>query len=115
MTGDNKNDPDVPEDPGFTHIDDWLESMSIRSFRISDKDRHAVLMLDYFRRPAHWQLTLEPFFRDKKLFTTYKGDRYRVTGASRLGDIFLTKNFDQKDGYEIRVAIDDCSELSDKP
>lgn len=30
------------------------------------------------------------FFEGKKLFCTWHGERWRVTGASRLGDVWLT-------------------------
>lgn len=44
-----------------------------------------------------------------RLFCTYKDERYRVTGASRMGDIWLVKNFEQDSGYDHRVGFAGCS------
>jgi len=32
-----------------------------------------------------------------------------VTGASRLGDVWLSKDFAREDGYEARVSVAACS------
>ena len=55
------------------------------------------------------------FMKDHKLFCTYKGKRYRVTGASRLGDIWLAKDFNEDTSYDERGDIRKCTEWGDKP
>jgi len=50
--------------------------------------------------------------KDIKLFCTYQGTRWRVTGASRLGDVWLTKNIDKDTGYDERVNVSDITEWS---
>src|SRR5690606_35641309 len=49
-----------------------------------------------------------------KLFCTFEGRRWRVVGASRMGDVWLTEDFDSEQ-YTRRVNLDDCSEWSDAP
>ena len=44
-----------------------------------------------------------------KLFCFYNGERYRVTGASRMGDIWLTKDMNKDIGYDARVLLEECS------
>lgn len=50
---------------------------------------------------------------DYKLFCMYKGERYRCTGASRMGDVWLHSDFSQDTGYEHRVDVEECSDWSD--
>jgi hypothetical protein len=50
-----------------------------------------------------------------KLFCTYKDERYRVTGASRMGDIWLAKDFNRDVGYDLRVDLDECSGWTPTP
>lgn len=92
------------------HIDDWLDKATL--------DPHlsyAKFVLEYFRRPA-WQLVaFKPYMGQHKLYCTYKGKRYRCTGASRRGDVWLALNFSTDAGYDERVDVTECSEWSDKP
>jgi hypothetical protein len=71
--------------------------------------RFALLL---FRLPAIHRIAFADLIRNYTLFCTYKDARYRVTGASRLGDIWLTPNFTQEVGYKLRVDIRYCSEFS---
>ena len=48
-----------------------------------------------------------------KLFCTYKNRRYRVTGCSTMGDIWLAEDFNRTSGYDLRVDLTECSEWSD--
>ncbi len=70
--------------------------------------RFALLL---FRLPAVHRIAFADLIRQYTLFCTYKGVRYRVTGASRMGDIWLTPDFTQETGYKLRVAISECSEF----
>lgn len=88
-----------------THVDDWVES---------NYGKHVYPRWFFFLRrlAAALQADWAPYLNQYKLFCTYNDKRYRVTGASRFGDIWLTSNFKQEHGYELRVALDDCSEWS---
>lgn len=84
------------------HIDDFIDD-----FR---QDAYTRWMFLHFRLPADQQAAFRPFIQDRKLFCTYEGKRYRVTGASRLGDVWLTTDFKRDHGYDMRVLVSDCSE-----
>lgn len=81
------------------HVDDFIED--------SSSDKYAARWFDLFRRPALVKLR-EP--NDAKLFATFQGKRYRVTGCSRLGDVWLHSDPDADTSYERRVDVDECSE-----
>jgi hypothetical protein len=89
-----------------THVDDFIDDHR--------KPAYARWILLHFRLPAHGHGFIE-FLEGKKLFCTYEGKRYRVTGASRLGDIHIASDFDREAGYDERVAVDDCSEWGAAP
>lgn len=72
-------------------------------------DPYARWVLTYFRFPAEKQMHFAPFMKEHKLFCTYDCKRWRVTGASRLGDVWLAKDFDRDTGYDERICVDDCS------
>ena len=90
------------------HIDDWLDTPAT-----DDAEKWAKEFLEHCRRPAidkdHAWLAANP------LFCTYKGERWRVLGASRLGDVWLTKHFERVNGYDIRPDVDECSEWAKTP
>jgi hypothetical protein len=86
----------------MSHVDEFIYD----SF---GKDAYARWVLLYFRLPAHLKGDFYEFMKDNKLFCTYEGRRYRVTGASRLGDIWLTSNPEREMGYELRVDVSGCS------
>jgi hypothetical protein len=93
---------------GFTgtHIDDWVDNPR--------NDDYARWMFLHFRLPAIHQILARKFIKSR-LFCTYARKRYRVTGASRLGDVWLTSSFHRSQGYEMRVAVDSCSEWGPEP
>ena len=86
----------------MTHVDDFIWN-NVKA------DPYVQMVLMYFRLPALQQMRWEPWLGQYKLFCIYQGEQYRVTGASRMGDIWLAKNPDQSVGYDLRVSIDDCS------
>ena len=45
-----------------------------------------------------------------KLFCTHSGTRYRCTGASRMGDVWLAKDVKRDTGYDLRVDVTECSD-----
>jgi len=89
------------------HVDTFIDDPS--------SDAYAMWVLDYFRHSAIFLGKTWSFMKYHLLFCTWKGKRYRVTGASRLGDVWLTTDFAREVGYEERVDVDDCSAWSPSP
>ena len=89
-----------------THVYDWLDQHLANP--PSDPNlAYAVSWLDEFTRPA--VIKNLRWLRENKLFVQYKEKLYRCTGASRLGDVWLTEDFEQESGYSLRVNVDDLS------
>lgn len=81
------------------HVDDFIDDPSSNSY--------AASWFKAFRRTA-WDKLKQPDTR--KLFATWKGKRYLVTGCSRLGDVWLHSNLNyDEDSYEKRVDVAECS------
>ena len=101
------------------HADEWFFDKIDLSY--DDQPYHtgnvnyAKWMFQHFRRPAIHKMAFDEFMKDRKLFCTFEGNRFRVTGASRLGDVWLATDFNQETGYNKRVDLKQCSEWSDKP
>jgi len=89
------------------HVDEFIDDHK--------QDAYARWVLLHFRHPAEMQLAFGPFMKERKLFCTFESKRYRVTGASRFGDVWLTSDFELEWGYEHRVAILECLEWGDSP
>lgn len=71
------------------HVDEWLDTGAV-SDTIHDKSlAYTHFMLSYFREPAWMKGIHAPFYEGRKLFVDYEGATWEVTGASRLGDIWL--------------------------
>jgi hypothetical protein len=87
----------------MTHIDDWLDEPAENEGEVLAKE-----WLEHFRRPAIYQD--RKWLGERPLFCTYKGKRYRCIGASRLGDVWLTANFEKENGYDLRIDVADCSD-----
>jgi hypothetical protein len=83
------------------HIDDFIIN--------PNTDDYAAWMFNYFRMPAISKIRFEKFMKDSKLFCTYAGKRYRVTGASRMGDVWLATDFKRDTGYDLRVDVEECT------
>jgi len=86
------------------HVDDFIDDP------LSDK--YASSWFESFRRPAASKLRKPD---PRKLFATYQGKRYRVTGCSRLGDVWLHEDQGEDTRYQRRVTVDACSEWSASP
>jgi hypothetical protein len=91
------------------HVDDWLDTPSYSS---DELECYAKFVLEYKRMPAFKQSMYAKIMKNFKLFCIHEGIKYRVTGASRIGDIWLNLNFDEDFGYSLRVNVDDCSNWS---
>lgn len=96
----------------MTHIDEWLDS----SNRVLDQgELYAAFVLDHMRMPG-WKITAyQPYTQQFKLFCTFEGERWRVVGASRMGDVWLSRDFAREAGYEMRVDVDLCSNWGNSP
>jgi len=96
------------------HVDDFVHYGTSISGR-SEMEDYARWLLLHWRLPAITKLAFHKFMSTHELFCLYEDKCYRVTGASRLGDIWLTDDFEHETGYKKRVMVDDCSEWSKTP
>lgn len=94
------------EQTHFTHVDEFIDDYRA--------DAYARWVLMHFRLPAHGH-AFEKFMAGNRLFCTYEGKRYRVTVASRLGDIGIHSDFAKDHGYTERVSVDQCSAWGAEP
>lgn len=92
---------------GTMHVDDFINRFG--------SDAYAAWVLHHFRLPAILKAKFHPLVGAHKLFATYEGKRYRVIGASRMGDVWLTKDFTRENGYDKRVDVAACSAWSASP
>lgn len=67
------------------------------------------------RLPAVQQAEFHEWISRYRLYCDYEGKRYRVTGCSRLGDVWLSSDFKIESGYDLRVEVERCSKWSENP
>jgi len=94
--------------PLEVHVDDFI-------YQGPREEKYARWVLLHMRLPAVNQIDFHTFMKDHKLFCSYKGTRYRVTGASRMGDVWLAKDFAREHGYDKRVDLAACSGWAPEP
>lgn len=80
--------------------------------RILDYARWVMHQYDV---PATMSFDFEQFRKKLKLFVTYNGERYRYTGHSRLGDVWISKDFKRSEGYDLRVPFLALTNFSKTP
>lgn len=85
-------------------VDDWLDKPTLHD----DNEIYAKFVIDYFRLPAWKKIAYKKWMGQYKLFCIYEDKKYRVTGASRFGDIFLNADFNAESGYQLRVHVNEC-------
>ena len=97
------------------HIDDWCFLHTYES----DLDYHKTLIkvkhwFREFRRPA--VMLDREYLESKRLSCDFEGERWYCIGASRMGDVWLTKDADRTHGYDRRVMRTDCTnwEIEDR-
>lgn len=95
------------------HIDDWLDTPTFPSE--DNGEIYAKFVLDYKRLPAWKQNAYAEWMSQFNLYCTYEGKRYKCSGASRLGDVWLTADFTKELGYDLRVDVMGITAWSDKP
>lgn len=92
----------------FTHVDVFID-------RHLGADCYARFVLDFFRKPAALRSDFAPFMKSHRLFCTYKGIRYRVTGASTLGWLRLSPDVNEEWRYELTATVDDVTDFGAAP
>lgn len=90
-------------------IDAWLDRPTMNA---SPGEVYARWWLEHARMPAWKQVIYKPVMAQHKLFCTWKGKRWRVTGASSMGDVWLVAHFGCETGYDQRVIVTECSDWS---
>lgn len=104
--------------PEKTHVDDFVTfglNSNATPFRTSEGEKYARFFFMLHRLHAMMQVDFRKWIEPHQLYCTYRGDRYRVTGASRMGDIWLAKDFSQDRGYDHRVMVDDVTDWGSTP
>jgi len=93
------------------HVDDFIDDPTT--------DVYASWVLNYFRLPAILKVKFKAMMGEHRLYCSVAGnaraDRFRVTGASRIGDVFVVQDFEQETGYDHRVSVNDCMGWSRTP
>lgn len=89
------------------HVDEFIDD--------TDTDDYVSFVLNWFRAPAIHHARYSNWMSLFKLFCTYEGKRYRVTGASRLGDVWLATNHARNSGYDLRVDVESVTLWSPTP
>ena len=90
------------------HVDNFIWAIEPSA---DEGTRYARWMLMHMRLPAVQQMQWADFIgKYRKLFTTHDGKRYRVTGASHLGDVWLSRDHKRDCGYDLRVSVAECSQ-----
>lgn len=96
----------TPKLQGNVHIDTFLDAMPVMDFKgVGLYYAHWLFM--HGRLPAYLKSVYKPFIREHRLFVDYEGKTYLVTGASRMGDIYLATDFNRGfgNGYDQRVTL----------
>lgn len=98
-----------------THVDDWLDLPPI-----DEPERLAKEWLERFmsgipdglsvEEMSAWMQEKSMWLAARPLFCTYRGEVYRVAGASRLGDVWLNRDPNKNWGHDLRVDVTECSE-----
>lgn len=88
----------------YEAIDQFLDDVTVCMDHPELAYVHFVL--SHARKSAVERMVHDRFMKRFKLFVDFNGKTWRVTGASRLGDIWLTPDFEQEVGYQLRVDPD---------
>lgn len=83
------------------HVDEFIQGPG---------NAYARLWFRIFRRPEVDKA--DRIHEEFKLFATYENERFRVTGCSRLGDVWLNSDLDANFGYTLRVNVADLKNFS---
>jgi hypothetical protein len=89
----------------MTHVDTFIDDFMPCPTDVA----YAKWFLFLYRLSAVYKQMWAPQIKQYKLFADYKGKQYRVTGCSRMGDVWLSSDFTREIGYELRVVVDELS------
>lgn len=98
--------------PVRIHVDDWVQ---IAAMSRDQGEQYASFVLHHSRLNAAMALCYQKFLGPLPLFCDYKEVRYRCTGASRMGDVWLAKDLSQEMGYDLRVNVAECLKWGKTP
>ncbi len=91
------------------HVDDFIDGHH-------GKDKYARWWFSLFRLPAVLKLDFAEWTSQYKLYCDYQGKRYRVTGCSRMGDVWLHADLQYEgSSYQMRVDVAQCSAWGPSP
>ena len=102
---------DMLKKKGLVHVDDWVLEPCLST----DPEAYAKFFFVLRRTHAWMQMAFAPWIKEFKLYCTYEGETYRITGASRLGDIWLIKDLSKDAGYDIRTYVNKVSNFRREP
>lgn len=97
----------IKSQDGNVHVDDFIDSISLDGTRQDIADTYAKFFFMLHRLPAYMKHQWNDLISQYKLFCTYKNKTYRITGCSRMGDIWITSDLDRDYGYELRVFVNE--------
>ena len=88
------------------HVDEFIDSFSDFPEEFGDV-AYAQWVLFFFRLPDGYSVRFAKFMK-LILFCDYLGKTYRVTGASRFGDVWPQPNLSKDHGYTKRGDVMEC-------
>lgn len=83
------------------HVDEFIDAY--------DTDSGASWFLMLHRLPAVMKLKFEDKIKKYRLRCKYEGEKWYIIGASRFGDVWLSRSGGFP--YEKRIDIADCTEF----
>lgn len=107
--------PDVAPDTPQIHIDDWLDAIHPSTGKDNPGEVYARWWLEMYRWPETKKMLYAEMLSEFSLYCTHGGERWRVTGCSRFGDVWLARDMSRTSGYDRRVVVVECSEWSNTP
>lgn len=94
---------------GNLHVDDWLDQST---FAVSPTEVAARYFLEQFRWPAWKKLLYADLIPKTPVYALYNGEWYQLTGASRMGDIWLRSKDQPNATYTVRVFVQNITRWS---
>ena len=108
-------DPWHPDHPS-EHVDDWLD-LSMEGLSASSDEQAARWLIEFHRLPAWKKTVYERFVRDAsgrpwRISCVFRDKRMYLSGASRMGDVFLreTPPTEVVGPYSVRALVRACSD-----
>lgn len=89
-------------------------SMGLKNQEVFGNINYARWVMNQYDVPAVLAFDTEQYRKKFPLYCTYHGKRYKYVGHSRLGDVWITSDFNS-DNYELRVSVLDLEDFLEKP